>query len=174
MDTMAPNIYHTPTYTGYAGESLVVSATVTDNLNISYASVFYRTTGTDEWTEARMNNLNDKFSAVIPANKVTTDGIEYYISAFDGISYTYKGSADAPYSVKVTESISTSDLGDVNGDGKVSVLDALILLQGINDLYNLNSDEFARADLDGNGILEAREALRILQYVNGTVGSLAM
>lgn len=173
-DTMAPDIYHTPAYTGYAGESLVISATVTDNLSISYASVFYRTVGQTQWNEARMNNLNSKFSAVIPANQVTTDGIEYYIMAFDGYSYTFKGSEETPFVVNVTEALDTNSLGDVNGDGKISVFDALLLLQGINDLYNLTQEEFDRADLNGNDMLEAVEALRILQYVNGTVGSLVM
>ena len=65
-------------------------------------------------------------------------------------------------------------LGDVNGDGMITNLDALILLQAINDLYNMTSAEFARADLNGDGELAAVEAMRILQYVSGKVGSVAM
>lgn len=174
LDTMAPDIYHTPVYTGYAGESLVVSATITDNMHISYAKLYYRTTGVEGWNEALMNNLNDKFSAIIPANHVTLEGIEYYIEAFDGISYTYKGSADAPYQVQVQYVAEASSMGDVNGDGKISNLDALMLLQAINDLLNLDDQQFIRADLDGSGELTASEALRILQYVSGAVSSVVM
>ena len=49
--------------------------------------------------------------------------------------------------------------------------DALMLLMAINDRLNLTEEQFARADLDGNGELAAKEALRIMQYVNGTITS---
>ena len=173
-DTMAPNIYHSPVYEAFTGENLIISATVTDNLNIAYTKVYYRTTGTTTWKTSQMNNLNDKYSAIIPAADVTTAGLEYYLEAFDGISCTYKGSAEAPYSITVKKAVTKDSLGDVNGDGKISNLDALMLLQAINDLLNLDSEQFMRADLNGNGILEAREALRILQYVSGSAGSLKM
>ena len=39
---------------------------------------------------------------------------------------------------------------------------------------NLTAEQFARADLDGDGILAAKEALRILQYVSGAVGTVDM
>ena len=74
----------------------------------------------------------------------------------------------------VQEGLDDSSLGDVNGDGKISNLDALMLLQAINDLLNLTSEQFQRADLNGNGTLSASEALRILQYVSGVVGSVNM
>ena len=99
LDTMAPNIYHTPVYTAKTGSNLVITATVTQ--------------------------VQD-----------------------------------------------TSALGDVDGDGQISALDALLLLQHINDLVNLNAEQFERADLNGDGRLTASEALRILQYVSGAIGSL--
>jgi hypothetical protein len=37
---------------------------------------------------------------------------------------------------------------------------------------NLNAAQFERADLNGDGRLTASEALRILQYVSGAIGSL--
>ena len=63
---------------------------------------------------------------------------------------------------------------DADGDGIITNLDALLLLYAINDKYNLTAEEFARADLNGDGELWAAEALRILQYVSGTVGSVKM
>ena len=53
-----------------------------------------------------------------------------------------------------------------------SPLDALMLLQAINDLLNLDAGQFERADLNGDGLLTASEALKILQYVSGAIGSL--
>ena len=173
-DTMAPDIYHTPVTSAFTGANLVITATVTDNLSIAYANLYYRVAGTDGWKTVRMNKLNDKYSAILPAADVTVEGIEYYIEAFDGVSYTYKGSAEAPYAVAVSPAVETSDLGDVDGDGAVTLRDAMVLLYAINDKYNMTAEEFARADLNGDGELMAAEALRILQYVNGTVGSLKL
>ncbi len=174
MDTMAPDIYHSPVYNATTGSNLIISATVTDNLSITHAHVYYRTKGAEEWRIAVMNKLNDKYSAIIISDHITVEGIEYYIEAFDGVNYTYKGSADVPYTVTVQEVVSGDALGDVNGDGAITNLDALMLLKAINDQLNLTAEEFARADLDGNGSLAAKEALRILQYVSGAVGSVDM
>lgn len=173
-DTMAPDIYHSPVYNATTGSNLVISATVTDNLNITYARVYYRIKGEDEWRVAVMNNLNDKYSAIIIADHITVDGLEYYIEAFDGVSYTYKGSAEAPYIITVQEVVSKDAMGDVNGDGAITNLDALMLLKAINDQLNLTPEQFARADLNGDGVLVAKEALCILQYVSGAIGSVDM
>ena len=173
-DTMAPDIYHTPVYNGFTGSNLLISATVTDNLNLTSVKVFYRVAGTKAWNVSMMSKLNDKYSAIIPASSLSLDGMEYYIEAYDGINYTYRGSAANPYSVIIQQAIDASSLGDVNGDGKISNLDALMLLQAINDKLNLTNEQFKRADLDGNGILQAFEALRILQYINGKVGSVVI
>lgn len=173
-DTMAPDIYHTPVYSAKTGANLIISATVSDNLGINNSVVYYRTTGDTEWKMAVMNNLNDKYSVIISADEISLEGFEYYIEAFDGINYTYKGSAENPYVVSVQQSLDDDALGDVNGDGKISNIDALMLLQAINDMLNLTEEQFERADLDGDGELAAVEALRILHYVSGSVGSVKM
>ena len=173
-DTMAPNIYHSPVANAFTGSNLVLSATITDNLNIAYANLYYRVAGTQQWSIIRMNKLNDKYSAIIPAQYVTVDGIEYYIEAFDGVSFTYKGNETDFFTIAVQEAIGADALGDVDGDGVITNLDALLLLYTINDKYNMSAEEFARADLNGDGELWAAEALRILQYVSGVVGSVKM
>ena len=119
-----------------------------------------------------MNGLNSKYTAIIPAMYVTTAGLDYYIEATDGISTTARGSAATPYHIAITVAQDTSSLGDVDGNGTISTLDALMLLQAINDLLNLDAAQFERADLNGDGELTASEALKILQYVNGAIGSL--
>ena len=172
LDTMAPNIYHTPVYTAKTGSNLVITATVTDNLAVSSVKLLYRISGESTWHTAMMNGLNSKFTAIIPAVYVTTKGLEYYIEATDGVSTTARGSKENPYRITVTASQDVSSLGDVDGDGQISALDALLLLQHINDLVNLNAQQFERADLNGDGRLTASEALRILQYVSGAIGSL--
>lgn len=173
-DTMAPNIYHSVVPTATTGSNLIITATVTDNLYIAHAKIYFRTVGETEWKSVTMTNNNSKYSTIISAEHLSTAGLEYYIEAYDGVSYTYRGSAESPYTVTVLQAVDVSALGDVNGDGSITNLDALILLYAINDKYNMTAEEFARADLNADGVLTAAEALRILQYVNGTVGSVVM
>lgn len=173
-DTMAPNIYHDGVYSAFTGGKLIISATADDNLQIDKVELFYRVTGTESWKVVTMTAVNDRYSAVIPSSDVTTDGLEYYIRAFDGVNYAYKGTAEQPYAVAVSEAVDRSALGDVNGDGQINVLDALMVLQAINDRLNLDAEQFARADLNGNKTLEAVEVLTILQYANGIIGSLTL
>ena len=172
LDTMAPNIYHTPVYNAKTGSNLVLTATVTDNLTVSSVKLVYRVTGESTWHTAMMNGLNSKYTAIIPAVYVTTAGLEYYIEATDGVSVTRRGSASNPYRIAITVSQDVSSLGDVDGNGVITPLDALMLLQAINDLLNLDAQQFERADLNGDGMLTASEALKILQYVSGAIGSL--
>lgn len=174
-DNMAPSIYHNGVYSAFTGSKLVISATVKDNVQIDKVELFYRVSGTDEWRSAEMTaSQGNKFSAVIGANYITTAGLEYYIRAFDGVNYAYKGSAAQPFAVAVSEAVDSRALGDVNGDGRINVLDALMVLKAINNRLNLDTEQFARADLNGNGQLEAVEVLMILQYANGIIGSVKL
>ena len=173
-DTMAPNIYHDGVYSAFTGSKLIISATANDNLQIDKVELFYRVTGTESWRAVTMTAVNDRYSAVIPSSDVTTAGLEYYIRAFDGVNYAHKGTPEQPYVIAVSEAVDRSALGDVNGDGQINVLDALMVLQASNDRLNLDAEQFARADLNGNKTLEAVEVLTILQYANGLIGSLTL
>ena len=169
MDTMAPDIYHSPVRTAYTGSNLLISATVTDNLALNKVTIYYRTVGSTEWKSTQMTANNSRYTGLILAENVTLDGIEYYIEAYDGNNTTTKGSASAPYSVTVKLAVDANALGDVDGDGVITNKDALMLLQAANDLLNLTEEQFLRADINGDGELSAAEALRILQYVSGKV-----
>lgn len=171
LDTMAPDIYHSPVRTAYTGSNLVVSATITDNLQITEAVLWYRTVG-GEWKSTVMSAHNSRYSGIIPAEDISLDGLEYYIAAFDGLSYTYEGTAESPFSVIVKQAVDKNSLGDVDGDGTITTKDALMLLQAANDLLNLTEEQFLRADINGDKVLSAAEALRILQYVSGKVSTI--
>lgn len=168
MDTMAPDIYHSPIRTAYTGSNLVVSATITDNLQITQAVLWYRSVG-GEWKSTIMSANNTRYSGIIPAQDINLEGLEYYIAAFDGISYTYAGTEESPFRVIVKQAVDQNSLGDVDGDGTITTKDALMLLQAANDLLNLTEEQFLRADLNGDNELSAAEALRILQYVSGKI-----
>jgi hypothetical protein len=174
MDTLAPNIYHTPVNQGYMNNNLVISCTASDNVAISTVTLYYRAVGATEWKTLNMAKQSDKYSATIFGSDLTLDGIEYYIVASDGRNTINKGSEETPYTVIVKDASAISRKGDVDGDGVVTTKDALMLMQCINGDLILSDDEFKRADLNGDGVLNSSEALRILQYINGKVNTLEM
>ena len=174
MDTLAPNMYHTPVNQGYMNNNLVISCTASDNVAISNVTLYYRAVGATEWKSLGMAKQSDKYSATIFGSELTLDGIEYYIVATDGLNDIAKGSAETPYTVIVKDSSAISRKGDVDGDGVVTTKDALMLMQCINGDLILSDDEFKRADLNGDNVLNSSEALRILQYINGKVNTLEM
>lgn len=171
MDTMAPNIYHSPVRTAYTGQKLIISATITDNLQITSATLYYRASG-GEWKSYAMYNNNSRYYGIVGAESISLDGLEYYIDAFDGVTHTYNGTKEKPYLVTVKVAVDDNSLGDVDGDGVITNKDALMLLQAANDKLNLTEEQFMRADIDKDGVLSAAEAMRILQYVSGKIGSI--
>ena len=174
MDTLAPNIYHTPVNQGYMNNNLVISCTASDNVAISTVTLYYRAVGATEWKTLSMAKQSDKYSATIFGSDLTLDGIEYYIVASDGRNTINKGDAETPYTVIVKDASAISRKGDVDGDGVVTAKDALMLMRCLEGSLLLTDDEFKRADLNGDNVLSAAEALRILQYVNGKVNTLEM
>ncbi len=66
---------------------------------------------------------------------------------------------------------STTDLmfGDVNGDGKVTAVDALEVLKSVVGKVTLPDDQSTAADTDGNGKADAADALNILKKVVGKI-----
>ena len=91
-------------------------------------------------------------------------------AAWDGVVTDVRDGVDGFDTVRSAGNRVTID----HGDGVVTTKDALMLMQCLNDDLILSDDEFKRADLNGNGVLEAAEALRILQYINGKVTTLKM
>ena len=85
-----------------------------------------------------------------------------------------KGSAENPYTVIVKDASLLNNVGDVDGNGTRTTKDALMILQGLKGDLILSDDQFHRADLNCDDVLSSSEALRILQYINGNVTTLAM
>lgn len=64
-----------------------------------------------------------------------------------------------------------SKLGDVNEDGKVDIVDALMTLQAAAEKITLSDTQKANANVDGAGNVTVTDALMILQYVSGSIQS---
>ncbi len=167
FDTINPIISHTPVNQGYLMSNLNINCVIQDNVRVEYAKLFYRVKGNQDYKFATMVNTNDKYTGIIPANDLSIAGIEYYIETSDGTNIVTLGTKDEPYCVDIKESSAVSYLGDVDGNGIIEAVDAMLVLQHINGKRVLVNDEFRRADLNKNSILESFEALAILQYVNG-------
>ncbi len=174
VDTMAPNIYHTPVNQGYMNNNLVISCTASDNIAIESVTLCYRTVGDDAWKSLAMSKVNDKYSATIFGSDLSMAGLEYYIVATDGRNVIAKGSSETPYTVVIKDASAISRLGDVDGDNTITTKDALMIMQAINGDLLLSDDQFKRADLNKDGVLSSVEALRILQYINGKINTLEM
>lgn len=174
LDTILPNIYHTPVNQGYLNNNLVISCTARDNIAVETVMLYYRTVGDITWKSLAMSKQNDKYSATVFGSELTLAGLEYYIVATDSANSISKGSGATPYNVVIKDSSAISRLGDVDGDGVINTKDALMMMQAIDDIIILTDDQFKRADLNKDGVISSVEALRILQYINGKVTTLEM
>lgn len=64
-------------------------------------------------------------------------------------------------------------LGDVNGDGQITIDDATKIQNYIQGEAGLTAQQFAAADIDKNGKVKASDYLRLKDYVEGTTSSLS-
>lgn len=94
-------------------------------------------------------------------------GIQYYYSTTNivyygvpdyGIEETEEKTEPVAEPEKETEYLT----GDVDGNGSVNSIDALLTLYCATELKLLSDDEKKRADLDNNGVINAIDALQIL------------
>lgn len=72
------------------------------------------------------------------------------------------------YTVTVTRAASAGPKkGDIDGNGKIEVTDALLILSHNAGETTLTKAQLSRADIDSNGKVDVTDALLILQYVSG-------
>jgi len=114
IDTTAPEIIHTPVLSGTAGQDIMISATVTDSSGLGYVHLYYRKTGTQQYTEIDMDKgSGNTYATAIPGSAVTSDGIQYYVEANDTAGNIGRSPqsdwANSPYSIEIT---GTSGIGE--------------------------------------------------------------
>jgi hypothetical protein len=95
---------------------------VTDNIAVKSVTLYYRSIGESGYTSLNMANISgNTYRASIPASATQPPGVEYYISASDGASYTYSGRASSPNQITVENnpvvtSVSPSAGSSAGGD----------------------------------------------------------
>lgn len=63
-------------------------------------------------------------------------------------------------------------VGDINGDGDITLKDATLLLQHVNKVAALNDSQLTAADINGDGSITLKDATLLLQYVNKLIDTL--
>ncbi|MGE0082792.1 MAG: PKD domain-containing protein [Desulfococcaceae bacterium] len=129
-----PVIMHTPVSECMANQPVSIYAQADDpdtGDNVDRVLLYCRIPGTDTYTSVPMTNAGaNLYKAVIPAEQVTTAGIQYYISAWDTFGgYAESASAADPYLIDVTEV--TTDIqppvAEAGPDQSVNELDSVTL-----------------------------------------------
>ena len=115
-DVVPPEITHTPVEEAEGNKPIRIEVTVSDNIVVVCVRLFYREKGEANYSSVEMvKEGDDKYSGEIPADVVTSEGIEYYIRATDGTNeITMPENIDTPYTIKVT---GEEDGGSEGGGG---------------------------------------------------------
>ncbi len=99
-NNLPPVIHHTPITTAAPGSIINIAASVTDHTDyVDYVRLYYRKKGTSQYSLVNMPLSGSKYVASIPANTVTTSGVEYFITAKDHLGLSLQ---TAVYAINVT------------------------------------------------------------------------
>lgn len=80
-----PKIVHTPINVANSGQTIPITAVITDNNRVAEAKLCFRKANEITYTTASMTpSSGNKYSGNIPASIVTVAGVQYYIGASDG------------------------------------------------------------------------------------------
>ena len=102
IDTIAPVINHSPVAAASPGLPLTLWADVTDNVTVQEVQLYYRTVGAGSYNVVTMvNTTAGRFAATISGANVAAPGLEYYLTASDGISIVQHGRPENPHLVVI-------------------------------------------------------------------------
>ena len=105
-----PIITHTPVETSPPGQKILVVAEVTDDITVQKVTLYYRKSGQEEFIAAIMSvdeSKENTYNSEIPADTVSSDGVEYYIEAEDDEGYTSLLPKDGVYTIAVSATAKT-------------------------------------------------------------------
>jgi len=111
LDTMPPNIMHTPLASSMLGQDIQIEATITDNVGVMNATLYYRRGGDAIFTSVSLAKTGNNYRGPIPATAVTTRGVEYYLAAKDSAGLTAQ-------SVKVSVQVRVNGQGEIKGNAQ--------------------------------------------------------
>lgn len=97
----------------------------------------------------------------------------YYYQKLKGFTISgYAGSAAEQYATDngfafVDLSVPEYTLGDVNGDGRITVADAIEIQKHIASLVTLEGEQLAAADTNADGRITVADAIEIQKHIAG-------
>ncbi|MEI7614920.1 MAG: IPT/TIG domain-containing protein [Betaproteobacteria bacterium] len=104
VDTIAPMISHVPLTSSPAGLAVSLTSQVTDNVGVQEVLLHFRTIGAATYTARAMTNtMGSTYAATIEGSAMTAPGVDYYITASDGVSPANFGRPEAPYQIRVLD-----------------------------------------------------------------------
>ena len=62
-------------------------------------------------------------------------------------------------------------LGDIDGNGEVTTIDAILALRHAMNIITLDDDQLARGDVDGNGIVNMTDGIYIMRYAMSIINA---
>jgi hypothetical protein len=140
LDTIAPVLTHMPITSALPARGLRISATATDNLRVTDVTLFYRLSGSgSNFTGmAMVNVISNDWAATIPGSVVLSPGVDYYITAGDGISEVFSGTPVLPHVVFVNNVPSLTSVTPNHGPGAggtVVTLGGTLFESGVSVLF---------------------------------------
>ena len=128
LDTLAPVITHTPLTSATTGLPLSITTKVTDNVAVKSVTLYFRTIGAASYTSQAMVYtpvVASSYSYTIAGSLVVSPGIEYYLTATDGVSTVTVGRAELPYQIIAADNpvitTITPSKGPSNGGTAVTI-----------------------------------------------------
>ena len=116
LDTISPQIFHSPPATAIQGLDFTLRADVTDNLQVQSVTLNYRAKGTSDFSQIAMNRTTgDRYSITLDSAVVAAPGVEYFISASDGITTVYRGSAVTPHEITIVDEPAVTNIVPASG-----------------------------------------------------------
>ena len=83
-DKTAPRIVHIPITKGTEGEDITITATVTDDHSgVHNCELYYKKPSENSYSVLSMVETDDTYTAKITGSSLTSEGLEYYIEAYD-------------------------------------------------------------------------------------------
>lgn len=146
------------TLTGYENITAVADCPLTVNVGGNTATITYN---------AQNGSGVDMRSGVAVLTMKKSGASQSITSAPKAIATKDANGALSP----ITKPIVTDDpyggyeYGDVNGDGRIDVTDASLILQHIAKLITLTPEQIARADVAYNNSIDVTDATLILMYI---------
>lgn len=160
----------------FYGCSNLESIAFPDSLTSIGDSAFFRCTGLksvvfpDNLTEIGKNaftSCSSLESVTIPANVTKIASTAFNVRSDSLTIYGYEDSAAENYAeIKGIPFINLSDvpsplLGDVNGDGVLSVADATLIQKHSASIIDFTDEQLANADMNGDGAVNVNDATAI-------------